>query len=328
MTKIISVIGDSHTWGEGVGAEYSYNPGVCCGDLRMIPFNNPAYVNLLRHAVNLYTDSSASDYFGKKLLELCEEVPDDFGYFSSRPLVLHETFSCVRIFFRAGTKDSDVQVYIDDVLTETVHLPAEEQEINRCIFAHFFRTEEGSHVLKLVPVDGARIGIHRIECYRGEYAVINCGVGSCPAKRYADHWYDRYVTPLDPWMIVFEGCTINDWLTRETSAEYSDALRCILARMRGNTDRILWNTVAPIGGEQKTSEDAEPYDVYIDAMRRTAAEENIPLIDTNRLIHDAMQNVPEEWRMKMMFHDNWHPNGAGHYIYAEAIFSELKKYLK
>ena len=328
MTKIISVTGDSHTWGQGVGGEYSFNPGVCGGDLRMIPFISPAYVNLLRHAVNLYTGSSASEYYGEKLAELCEEAPDDFAYFSSKPLELRDQFSCLRIFFRAGTVDSAVQVYIDDIPVETVYLPAEDQALNRCIKAHFLRAEDSMHTLKLVPQDGAKIGIHRIECYSGEYAVINCGVGSCPARRYADQWYDKYVSPLEPWMIIYEGATINDWLTRETPAEYADALRYILARMRGNTERILWNTVAPIGGEQKTSEDAEPYDAYIDAMRRTAEEENIPLVDTNRVMHDAMKNVPEAWHARLLFHDDWHPNGTGHYLYANSIFEELKKYLR
>ena len=37
--KIIPVIGDSHTWGEGVGAERSFAPTVCCGDLRPLPIN-------------------------------------------------------------------------------------------------------------------------------------------------------------------------------------------------------------------------------------------------------------------------------------------------
>jgi len=327
MTKIIAMVGDSHTWGQGVGVEYHYNPGVCGGDQRMVPFGFPAYVNLLRHAVNLSTGSSAVDYYGEELGKLAEEMPDDFAYFSSRPLELREKFSCVRIFFRAGTTDSAVEIYIDGVHTETVELPAEEQVLNRCLKAHFFRTEDGDHTLRLVPVNGAKIGVHRIECYSGEYAVINCGVGSCPARRYADEWYGRYVTPLEPWMIVFEGSTINDWLTRETTAEYADALRYLLAKMRASTDRILWHTVAPISGYQKTTDDAEPYDAYIDAMLRTAAEENLPLVDSNRAMHDAMKKVPKEWHARMLFHDDWHPNGTGHYIYAKTIFEELKKYL-
>ena len=145
MTKIISVIGDSHTWGQGVGADYPFRPGVCAGDLRMIPFKNPGYVNLLRHAVNLRTGSGAEEYFGPRLHALCEEAEDDYGYFAATPLELEETFSCVRIYFRSGSADTSVEVYLDDKLAETVFLPAEEPVSNRCIQARFYRTEEKKH---------------------------------------------------------------------------------------------------------------------------------------------------------------------------------------
>lgn len=326
MTKIISVIGDSHTWGEGVGGEYSFNPSVCPGELRMLPFGNPGYVNLLRHAVNLSTGSSAKEYCGKKLHALCEEAPDDFGYF--RTLVLDETFSCLRIFFRLGTADASVQVYIDDELTDTVFLGAEEQTMNRCIKAYFCRArDDGKHTLRLVGADGAKIGVHRIECYSGPYAVINCGVGSCPVTRYTNECFERYAAPLDPWMIVFEGCTINDWLTRETTDEYAAALRRLLALMRNYTDKIVWHTVSPICGEQKTSEDAQPYDAYIETMRQVARENSLPLVDCNRLMKEALTSVNPDRHAQMLFHDRWHPNGTGHYLYAESIFEVIGKML-
>ena len=327
MTKIISVIGDSHTWGQGVGGDYHFNPGCCIGDLRMLPFGYPGYVNLLRHAVNLLTGSEAVEYFGKKLHALCEEAPDDFGYFSANPLVIEEKFSCLRILLRAADCETAVQVYIDDVLTDTVVLAPAVQECNACVKIHTCHAEDGKHTLRLVPVNGAKIGIYRIECYSGPYAVVNCAVGACAVGRYVEQYYDTYVTPLNPWMIVFEGCTINDWLTRETPAEYADVLRVILNRMRQTTENILWHTVSPIGGEQKTTPDAEPYDAYIDAMRRVAEEEKIPLVDSNQVMKDTMQPVRKDWWPQMMFHDDWHPNGTGHYLYAESIFEELRKML-
>lgn len=55
--KIIAMLGDSHTWGEGVGAEVALHPGVVGGDLRMTPFIYPGYVNLLRERVNAATGS-------------------------------------------------------------------------------------------------------------------------------------------------------------------------------------------------------------------------------------------------------------------------------
>ena len=108
--RIIPSIGDSHTWGEGVGAERSFAPAACCGDLRPLPFTPPFYVNLLRNELNRETGSSCAEYEGEALLSLCEGREGSFGLVKEKPLVLDEPFDLARVFFFATSEEAVVKL--------------------------------------------------------------------------------------------------------------------------------------------------------------------------------------------------------------------------
>ena len=165
--KVIAFFGDSHTWGQGVGAEYGMK--VCGGDLRMLSFERPSYVNLVRMAYALKTDSGTEEYYGKKLIGLCDASEDDMGVLDGNRLLIRERFALCRIFCCASQTDNEVKISVDG--DETVFtLKAEEPIHNKDIKTFVLHAEDGFHTLGITAAD--RLKIHRIEFYFGEYAMV------------------------------------------------------------------------------------------------------------------------------------------------------------
>lgn len=329
--KIIPVIGDSHTWGEGVGAERAFSPAVCCGDLRPLPFTPPFYVNLLRDRLNRETGSSCAELEGDALLALCEGREASFGVISEKPLILDEPFDFARVFFFATSEETAVDL--------TASSLSGKNTVRRTLFsdtsllsasvkvAHVFPQKgETAQRLTLTCEEESRAYVYRIELYRGEYALVNCGIGSCSAKKFAEQYFARYITPLSPYAILFEGCTINDWLQTPSDLQYAAHLRRILSAQRDLTARVLWHTVTPIGGSQ-ISRQGTVYKDYVNTMRSVAAEAEVPLVDCNAEMEAILSAMPEEERASCFYHDPWHPNGEGHRLYAELIWPRLKAFL-
>ena len=329
--RIIPVIGDSHTWGEGVGAERSFSPSVCCGDLRPLPFTAPCYVNLLRDRLNAETGSSCSEYEGEALTALCEAAEGGFGVVSEKPFVLEETFTLARVFFYAGSEEAVVRL--------TAHTPSGEVTETETLFCDTSLPSAAiqvAHVLVGQGVNAHRLTVacepechtlvYRVELYRGEYALINCGIGSCPTKRFVESFFDRYVASLSPYAILFEGCTINDWLRTPGPVKYAAHLRRMLSVQRDLTSRVLWHTVTPIGGSQVSGQ-GTVYGEYVDTMRSVAAEAQVALVDCNAEMTAILAALPEEERAPYFYHDPWHPNGEGHRIYAASIWPRLRALL-
>ncbi|MBP3666107.1 MAG: SGNH/GDSL hydrolase family protein [Clostridia bacterium] len=325
--KIISVIGDSHTWGEGVGAEGRFDPAVCCGELRPLPFSAPCYVNLLRDRLNRETASFCAEYEGEALLSMCEGSDGPFGVVAEKPLILDKCYDLARVFFFATSEEASVKLTAKSATGEAV--------ITETLFSDTSLTNASIKVVHIFPGGGETAErltvacegdspayIYRIELYRGECALVNCGIGSCPTAKLADHYFDRYVTPLSPYAILFEGCTINDWLCTKSPVKYAAHLRHMLAAQRNLTGRVLWHTVTPIGGSQISGQ-GTVYTDYVNTMRSVAAEAGVPLVDCNAEMEAVLSAMPEEARAPYFYHDPWHPNGEGHRLYAESIYPRL-----
>jgi hypothetical protein len=165
-----------------------------------------------------------------------------------------------------------------------------------------------------------------VELYRGAYALVNCGIGSCPVGKFVDTYFSRYVEPLSPFAILFEGCTINDWLLTPSADLYAAGLTRMLAAQRGLTPRVLWHTVTPIGGSQVSGQ-GTVYADYVAAMRNVAAASHVPLEDCNASMEVILAAMPEEARAPYFYHDPWHPGGEGHRLYAELIWPRLRALL-
>ncbi len=326
--RIIPIIGDSHTWGEGVGAERRFDPPVRNGDLRPLPFGAPSYVNLLRERLNRETGSSCSEYEGETLLSLCEEREGSFGAVASKPLVLSESFGFARVFFRAESEEAVAEltaVSEAGAVTVTETLRSESSDMNRCVkVAHIFAPHgDTAYQLSLRCPAGGRVLLYRVELYRGEYALVNCGIGSCPVGKFSDVYVSRYVEPLSPYAILFEGCTINDWLLTPSPAKYAADLRRMLTAQRDLTARVLWHTVTPIAGSQVSGQ-GTVYTDYVNTMRSVAAEAGVALVDCNADMEAILAPMPEDARAPYFYHDPWHPNGEGHRLYAELIYDRLR----
>ena len=329
--KIIPVIGDSHTWGEGVGAERSFVPTVCCGDLRPLPFTPPFYVNLLRDELNRETGSSCEEYEGEALLSLCEGREGSFGLVKDKPFILERPFDLARVFFFATSEEAEVSLTAsspsgDHIVTETLF--SDTSLMSAAVRVAHILPQKGETAHRLtVACDGdCHTYICRIELYCGPYALVNCGIGSCPVKKFVEQYFNRYVTPLSPYAILFEGCTINDWLQTSSDLKYAAHLRRMLSAQRDLTSRVLWHTVTPIGGTQISGQ-GTVYNDYVNTMRSVAAEAGVPLVDCNAEMERILSAMPEEARAPYFYHDPWHPGGEGHRLYAELIWSRLKAFL-
>ena len=327
--KIIAVIGDSHTWGQGVGAEHTLtDPYVCCGDLRPTPFHYPTYVNLLRNAVNLSTGSSA------RMADEC--IRQETGHTergmavvtAELPLTVTRRFDLARLFFRAEPEAAEVTVAMDGDTVDVIPLqsdhPGTDVGIELC---HLLpKTDGEQHEVTVTVTKGSRALLYRWEEYQGPYAVVNCGIGARAVITYIERYFDRYVAPLRPYAVLFEGCTINNWLQTSTPAAYADQLREIADRIRALTPRQLWHTVSPVWGNQ-INDWGVPYVDYVETMRGVARDEHIPLADCFTAMEAYLSSVPENVRFPIFFSDAWHPNGMGHYTYARLILPHLQDLL-
>ncbi len=279
--KFIICTGDSHTWGQGPAGLLAHfaDPDVQPGELRPSPFGFPFYVNLLRDEVNRRTGSRA-----------VEEEPRTVIHGDYRT---GQVCGAARFVFRfEGHNNYKVASVIDGVSRSSL------------IDA---RTDENGELIITVPEP---MHLYRAEYYSGDYAVINAGVGSCTTRRYLEQFYDSYVKLFDPYCIVAEAHSINDWLNHIPLDEVKTNLGKILTGCPGAHPVLV--TVQPIAGETAQPFSEIDYENYIRVSRETAEENGFTLVDANRAIGHAH------------FSDNWHPDEEGHAIYAGEIVKALE----
>ena len=319
--KIIACTGDSHTWGQGgrdVRRTYeAWESGVVGGEHRMLPFANGAYVNLLAELVNARTGSSRTDYGAEALAEA-------FGLAREADCVIADGLklpfdgALLRLQFRYTAESAPAAVRVDGKVLWEDDLYRENRKNPYDLLT--FRLSDGPHTLEL---RGAAAPLYRVEVYRGPWAVVNCGVGSCPAGRYLNEYYDAYVSPLAPAVVIAQGHTINDWLTDETPADYERLLAALLGRMKAGGAAAYLLTVEPILGRQ-LSRSGDVFADYVEASRRAAAREGVPVLDAWAALAPRLSRLPDEAaRFAAWYEDNWHPNAAGHALYARCAYSAL-----
>ncbi|MCQ2429905.1 MAG: SGNH/GDSL hydrolase family protein [Clostridia bacterium] len=320
--KVIALMGDSHTWGEGVGAEYGFDPPVVCADKRMNSFAYPNYANLLRKAVNLRTGSTAREIIRDELAALCGGREGDYGILSpDKPVSVRSPFGLCRLFLFGRPEPAAVTVSLDGRTARTLTVRSDDPSPSAAVCLVTLRAPSGIHTLTLTA--SAPVRLHRIELYDGPYAVVNCGIGSCPIGRYVDTFFRDYIAALEPYAVVLEGNTINDWLTGEPLSAYADDLTRAVAAVRALTPRIMAHSVFPIAGARTWGAADVPYESYVSAMKDTLEKLGVRFADTHAAFLDELSRVPEARRNQFLYHDPWHPNGTGHAIYAREILPEL-----
>lgn len=277
--KTILCTGDSHTWGQGpAGVEASFAPPVVCGDLRPVPFRFPCYVNLVRDYVNRLTCSEAEEFTPDTELD--------------GQLVIDRPASLARLFFTLEGENNIAHAVLFDSDGETD--------------LGYVKASVGE---RLTIKPKTRLHLYRAELYRGDYAVINAGVGSCTTRRFLQRFYDGYVKRFSPYAIAAQAHTINDWLNKIPVEETEENLIKILDGCSARKRLLV--TVSPIAGETALPFNDIDYSVYIEASRRACEKANAILCDANALIGNDK------------FSDNWHVNAIGHRIYADEIIKAL-----
>lgn len=281
--KIIVCTGDSHTWGQGpLGVEAHFtDPAVCGGDLRPVPFSFPSYVNLLRDEINRSTGSSSFE------TEPETDLPGEY--------IINKRADLARFFYR-------FEGY-NNITAESAFAAGGVTETENAVYCFGDTlTIKPKHALHLC----------RAELYSGGYAVINSGVGSCTTTRFIEQFYERYVKRFNPFIIVAEAHTINDWLNRVALTDVNANLRCILTGCPSAKAVLL--TVSPISGETALPWNDIDYGEYVIESRRAANEAGAAIADANI-------NIGTD-----KFTDMWHVNEEGHRIYFETIMKALRIY--
>ena len=244
---------------------------------------------------------------------------EGFSAEAGAPLVISEAFSLARVFFIAEAEEAEAELSAEGCEPVSLPLHNDTDTYNtRMRVAHLIAPAGEAPGLTVSCTAGRRILVYRVELYTGDYALVNCGIGSCPVGKFIDEYFPRYVEPLSPYAILFEGCTINDWLQTSSDLKYAAHLRRMLSAQRDLTSRVLWHTVTPIGGTQISGQ-GTVYNDYVNTMRSVAAEAGVPLVDCNAEMERILSAMPEEARAPYFYHDPWHPNGEGHRLYAEEI---------
>lgn len=322
--KVIVCTGDSHTWGQGALGAVESIKTVECGERRPIPFSIPSYVNEIRKAVEEKTNSGS---FEITYNEMKEQNRETFGLDcivvnEDNPYEFSAEGEVFALFYYAEKEGQGVKILCDGKEV-AVHKPTRfgtKLSYNRVVF----KASKGEHKITVLPLQ-SECYIHRIEGYFGDYAVINSGIGSCPASRYLDEFWDECITVLDPKFAIVEPHTINDWLSRKTPKEYYDTLIEYFTRLKNKSVQMLMLTVAPIYGP--TAEPHGDYDFseYSEMAKKAAEDFGVPMADSNAVLVKETEGLSEEEKFALTADDNWHPNTHGHAVYAKMAMELTEK---
>lgn len=317
--QTLLVAGDSHTWGQGSGGEHALAP-FAAGELRPLPFQYPSYVNLLRDQINILTGSFAEDYQGESLAAFAKQSRNGESTLltADNPLIADTHALLYRVCFQGQPEKSRAAIYINGRLYAEIDLVMPPSSYMYRFFPIWCDSEQDQ--LEIRSAAGSVL-VYRLEAYRGPFAVINAGIGSCPLSRYlsAEIW-ENWITPWRPSAVIIEGNTINDWLTRESPSEYQQLLRQEIRQVRQLGAQPFLHTVSPILGPQSEPHNSFPYSEFIKAARNAALEESVPCADANQSMQQMLSGLSEEECASALFSDPWHPNVQGHTAYAKIIF--------
>ena len=327
MIKTIVCTGDSHTWGQGGFNLSAIFPDVVGGEHRLAPFdNNDAYVNAIRRAVNKKTNSTACDFTGEKLSALFSAPVRENCIVCENGKTVTAKVSCAlfRLQLRLTAEKATASITVDGKKLDECCVFSENLS-NPYNALPYFCDSDGEHTLS-VTAAGGDIMIYRLELYSGEYAVINSGIGSCPTERYMANYWEKYVTALKPYLMLIEGHTINDWLTRQPPEKYAENLdRYFTMAEQASVKAPIFLSVAPILGTQ--SEPCSPYEYckLIEQSKAVAQKHGFEIADANAVMNERISGMSESEAFNLLFSDNWHLNVPGNLLYAEIALPYILK---
>lgn len=321
MIRIVCT-GDSHTWGQGAdGVVASFDPPVCAGDLRPVPFRFPCYVNQLRALIEAQTPSFSKEWQDETLSKALA-CPLQHGLVTvSQPTAsLDFEGELLRLVVKPIQKEATLTVRVDATEHRFSVFGANTENDYRLF--HIF-CPAGKHTLQLT-VDSS-FALQRMEAYGGEYCVLNGGVGSMPTFAYEAQWFDSHVAAAKPDMILAEAHTINDWLHGATPQRYGQTLQRLLERFLTLTDRVAVLSVIPIGGESRSPNSGEEYNDLARVVPQVAQALPVPFCDARAAVLQRSATLSKAEYEAAWLDDVWHPNDQGHQCYARELFSLLQQ---
>ncbi len=316
--KVICCSGDSHTWGQGsTGALNCLHNVIEAGTLRLIPFGPPCYVSLLRTYIQEKTGSYAEELYAEGLAKKYHlSMEKDYAVIEKESLQFDTNGSFIRLEFMGQATDSQAEIYIDGRLYKKLDLKVEDTTNAYQLISIRLDEDKTEYHVEIKCTKGSVL-LYRIETYYGEYAVVNCGVGSSSAEKYFHTYWDSHIVSCEPSVVVMEGHTINDWLSGKGPKVSETILIKMIETVKSMGATPVFLSVSPIEEEQ-INELGIHYQSYIDAGKRAAEKTNTYYIDTNSI----MEQVRKETGL---FDDKWHVNDLGHAIYAEEILKVLEE---
>jgi len=328
--KVIVCTGDSHTVGQGADSirtkckpkrKAVYNTAGK-GITRGGNLESDSYVNLLRKYVGsdyaLTNGSAIRAQTGYPLVN--ESVKLEGEYQIPKGWLMHT------ICIMETTVPAKLGIYIDGVLVRTEDLHTELPRYDEWTFRNICVRCEKDQQVTLVPLEGD-VYISHIQHDKGEYAVINSGVGSCTTKRYLEEAWSYCVEEFNPDIVVAEAQTINDWIHYDSEYTHGQMLNALLDRCKEMGAKLVFSTVAPIRGYQESKKFGIDYTAFIEQSKQVGSREDLLFADSHAEFLAEYAQIPQEEQFDALYVDNWHVNGRGHKIYADTIYAKLKEVL-
>lgn len=327
--KFILCTGDSHTEGQyadgtdgWLGENFQYK--IKGKGFGRTFFESGTYVNLVRDFVVENTNSQVEN------VELPEKC-DEYARFQKIQNQMTVPIDCDCVILRVAEKNQEAQlgIYLDEKKVRTKMLQAETT-----------RFGDWSICIMMIPTKGAKEITLKAECgevfidsfekWSGDYAVVNCGVGSCMAGRYKDECLPALLSEFPDIIFVAELHTINNWIWGDTKDTYRKDLSEMLDIMIKNSTDTLAVTVTPIlHVEPVRGVDADDfYEKFVDIAYEVIKEKNIPVIDAHKEFSEKIKGKTPEELVGTLYGDRMHPRQPGYDLYAKLIIEKLRSILK
>lgn len=330
--KVIVCSGDSHTCGEGATG-FDSSPELSLGVYntngkgsgRYSGKDARTYVNLVREAVCSLTDSQYTEVDYPELSKLYE-MRTECGFMCvEKSIALNHSADMITLEFAEKKKPATVLIYTDGVFYQRLTLHAEITRHGEWSFYTVPIFCAGTKTLEIVPESG-KVYLGRVGYHKGEYAVINSGVGSCTTKRYREECLSDFVIAFQPEIVIAEAHTINDWISGITPEQYKENLKSLLIDIKKTARKVYVLGVSPIMGTQEQA--GGLYQDFMIASKIAAEKAGVEMIDTYQDFLKETEGLSDKERFEKLYHDNWHVNDLGHRIYADNIIKKIGSVLK
>jgi acyl-CoA thioesterase-1 len=188
---------------------------------------------------------------------------------------------------------------------------------------------------------GEREGVSRSEAFCArlprdlksaglDVATVNAGVGGNTTAD-ALRRFDRDVLARKPNVVLIMFGINDSWIETGHDAptltvqEYQANLRTMLVRLRQSRIAAVLVTPNPVAAPKFPASCNERLATYVEAMRKIAHEQHLPLVDVFAKFEGA---VAAGATYETLLVDSMHPNGNGHALIARLILETLIPLLK